>query len=111
MNNRRSHLRLTHKQRNGIFLLVLLIGICQVLIWKFDQQADGPFTDSAQEVIIRAKIDSIKLVFEENNQPRIFPFNPNYISDFKGYTLGMSNEEIDRSYLGIPELKSLRLRI
>ncbi len=26
----------------------------------------------------------------------IFPFNPNFITDFKGYTLGMSLEEIDR---------------
>ncbi|MCB0464710.1 MAG: helix-hairpin-helix domain-containing protein, partial [Aequorivita sp.] len=28
--------------------------------------------------------------------PKIYPFNPNFITDYKGYTLGMSNEEIDR---------------
>jgi DNA uptake protein ComE-like DNA-binding protein len=32
----------------------------------------------------------------ESNQPKIYPFNPNFITDFKGYKLGMSSEEIDR---------------
>ena len=26
----------------------------------------------------------------------IYPFNPNFISDYKGYKLGMSIQEIDR---------------
>jgi len=42
------------------------------------------------------EIDSLKLVEVENNKPKIFPFNPNYITDYKGYTLGMSSEKIDR---------------
>src|SRR5690554_8215098 len=32
----------------------------------------------------------------EDNSPTIFPFNPNFITDYKGYTLGMTPEEIDR---------------
>ncbi|WP_243765946.1 helix-hairpin-helix domain-containing protein [Polaribacter cellanae] len=32
----------------------------------------------------------------ENRKPKIYPFNPNYITDFKGAQLGMSLDEIDR---------------
>jgi hypothetical protein len=34
---------------------------------------------------------------EAKKEPiKIFPFNPNFITDFKGYTLGMNPAEIDR---------------
>jgi DNA uptake protein ComE-like DNA-binding protein len=36
------------------------------------------------------------MVEVENSKTKLFPFNPNYITDYKGYTLGMTNEEIDR---------------
>jgi len=42
------------------------------------------------------QIDSIELARAEADSIKIFPFNPNYITDFKGYTLGMSVEEIDK---------------
>ena len=42
------------------------------------------------------EIDSLRLVKIEESKPKIYPFNPNYITDFKGASLGMTNEEIDR---------------
>ncbi|MNS40278.1 Helix-hairpin-helix motif protein [compost metagenome] len=30
--------------------------------------------------------------------PKIYPFNPNFITDYKGYKLGMSVQEIDRLF-------------
>ncbi len=44
---------------------------------------------------IEAEVDSLRIALELK-APKIFPFNPNYITDYKGYSLGMSNEEIDR---------------
>jgi len=41
------------------------------------------------------EIDSLKFQ-NKNFKPTIYPFNPNFITDFKGYKLGMSVEEIDR---------------
>jgi len=32
----------------------------------------------------------------ENKKPKIYPFNPSFITDYKGSILGMSNDEIDR---------------
>ncbi|WP_420845128.1 ComEA family DNA-binding protein [Maribacter litopenaei] len=45
---------------------------------------------------IQVKIDSLKEEGEKKESLNMFPFNPNFISDYKGYTLGMSVEEIDR---------------
>jgi len=42
------------------------------------------------------EIDSLKQINIEERAPKIYPFNPNYITDYKGYTLGMSSDEIDR---------------
>lgn len=33
---------------------------------------------------------------KSNSKQKIYPFNPNFITDYKGYTLGMSVEEIER---------------
>ena len=59
---------------------------------------------SDDEVILRkdelsryqAHIDSIKNIQKKNTEKKVYPFNPNYITDFKGYQLGMSVDEIDR---------------
>ena len=44
---------------------------------------------------LQTQIDSIKQE-KQNYVSKIYPFNPNFISDFKGYKLGMSVSEIDR---------------
>ncbi len=47
---------------------------------------------------IQAVIDSLKVqsFTEEDSRPNFFPFNPNYVSDYKGYSLGLSTAEIDK---------------
>ena len=40
-------------------------------------------------------IDSLKFD-NKSYKPKTYPFNPNFITDFKGYKLGMSVDEIDR---------------
>lgn len=96
----KSHFQFTNQQRNGIFLLLAVIVIIQCLYWF----VPNLFSISAQETpeinnqidSFRKEIDSLRLVEIENKRPKIYPFNPNYITDYKGYTLGMTNEEIDR---------------
>lgn len=45
---------------------------------------------------IQGKIDALKEETKKRDNLVMFPFNPNFISDYKGYTLGMTVEEIDR---------------
>lgn len=96
----KSHFQFTIKQRNGIFLLIAIVLIFQSLYWFFPfnlgvSNEDIPINQE-QIAAFKAEIDSLRIVEIEKNTPKIFPFNPNYITDHKGYSLGMSNEEIDR---------------
>ena len=93
----KSHFWYNKSQRNGIFLLVVLIAILQVIIFVKPFSSEENVTiDDNDLIAFQHRIDSLKIVEIENSKPKIYPFNPNYISDFKGEQLGMSLEEIDR---------------
>ena len=96
MKHIKSHFRFTKGQRNGIFLLVLIIIVLQCVYMFFEFPSKDIASNKTELAKFQNDIDSLKLVEIENNKPKIFPFNPNYITDYKGYTLGMSSEEIDR---------------
>ncbi len=93
----KSHFTFNKRQRSGILLLLLLIISLLCLYWFIDFSDEDAFdTSSAEIVSIQKELDSLRLVKVENGKPKIYPFNPNFITDYKGYSLGMSNEEIDR---------------
>ncbi|OIQ17347.1 helix-hairpin-helix domain-containing protein [Lacinutrix sp. MedPE-SW] len=92
----KSHFKFSKQQRNGIFLLLLLIIVLQCVYAFVDFNSKEITVNSKELKEFQAEIDSLKLVEIENRKPKIFPFNPNFITDYKGYTLGMSNKEIDR---------------
>lgn len=79
-----------------MYLLLLIIGLLAIY-WFVDFYEEDNFdTSSAEIVSIQKELDSLRNVKSDNNKPKVYSFNPNFITDFKGYTLGMSNEEIDR---------------
>ena len=86
----------TKGQQSGVFLLVLLI-VGVLCVYFFVDFSSEEFEFDNQEIAkFQKEIDSLKLLEIENGKPKIYPFNPNYITDYKGYTLGMTNDEIDR---------------
>lgn len=91
-----SHFKFSKGQRSGIFLLLLLIGILQCVYFYVDFSSGDEPIDYEELNQYRKEMDSLRSVKIESSKPVILPFNPNYITDYKGYTLGMSNEEIDR---------------
>ncbi|MCH4551320.1 ComEA family DNA-binding protein [Aestuariibaculum lutulentum] len=93
----KSHFTFTKKQRNGIFLLLLIIVVLQVgyLFVNRPPSQDVLVNQEALEAFTQ-ELDSLRLVQLEESKPKIYPFNPNYITDYKGAQLGMTNEEIDR---------------
>lgn len=92
----KSHFLFTKNQRNGIFQLLVLIIIVQCLYFFIDFKNDHIEVNPNELIKFQNEIDSLRLVEIEKNKPKTYPFNPNYITDFKGYSLGMTNEEIDR---------------
>jgi DNA uptake protein ComE-like DNA-binding protein len=83
----------------GIAILICSIGLLQLFIYWFNNQKDTTSLDLTQEeknwLLAQNEIDSIKEVNQESSN-KIYPFNPNFISDYKGYKLGMSETQIDK---------------
>ncbi|WP_339649116.1 helix-hairpin-helix domain-containing protein, partial [uncultured Salegentibacter sp.] len=94
----KSHFVFNRSQQNGIFLLVIIIILFQAIYFfaDFSSESDSEALSREEIEAFQAQIDSIKLARAEADSVKIYPFNPNYITDFKGYTLGMSVEEIDK---------------
>jgi DNA uptake protein ComE-like DNA-binding protein len=84
-------------QRNGILFLLLLVSGFAVINNYIDFTTENLLDTNSKEVLaVQKELDSIRILLTESNQTKIYPFNPNFITDFKGYKLGMSSEEIDR---------------
>jgi len=77
-------------------LLILIIILLQCVYFFVDFSLEEPKVNQNELEIFQNEIDSLRLVEIENRKPKIYPFNPNFITDYKGYSLGMTNKEIDR---------------
>ncbi len=99
MKFKKSHFVFTPKQQNGIFLLVFLILLGMVgmyYVHHFPEEEQLSEFQKQELIQVEKFLDSVKAEKQKSKKDTIYPFNPNYINDFKGYKLGMSLEEIKR---------------
>ena len=83
-------------QRIGILLFFLIVITCQAVYYCYDfNSVHKAKSGQAEWYANQSSIDSLKLE-NKNYKPKLYPFNPNFITDFKGYRLGMKVDEIDR---------------
>lgn len=91
--------RFNKGQRKGIVALFLLILIFQAAYFVFTtidfQSKEQKSAEEKEWLSLQSEIDRLKSRGDEKEE-KIYPFNPNYISDYKGYVLGMTAEQIDR---------------
>lgn len=82
------------KQQRGIFVLVLLITIlASILIWLRSQLQEGiTLLDTTP---YQSQIDSLK-VADAAKKNKIYPFNPNYITEYRAYTINLNDEQLGR---------------
>ena len=93
----KSQFTFSKQEQSGIFFLLLIIITLQIVYFIFKNNSnDSKESKVILDIETQTKIDSLKKEVQKIDSIRIYPFNPNFISDFKGYTLGMSLEEIDR---------------
>ena len=97
----KSHVTFSKSQRSGIFLLIIIIVVLQCVYFFIDPTAIGISHEkvNVNQALLETynkEIDSLRLAELEARKPTIYPFNPNFITDYKGASLGMANEEIDR---------------
>tara|TARA_R110002051_G_scaffold173614_2_gene243913 strand:- start:1137 stop:2012 length:876 start_codon:yes stop_codon:yes gene_type:complete len=97
MSTFKSHFKFNKQERSGIFFLLLLIVLIQILYYFFSSFETQVFENQLtlnQE--IQDQITILKQNALKKDTLKLYPFNPNFITDYKGYQLGMSLEEIDR---------------
>jgi DNA uptake protein ComE-like DNA-binding protein len=83
-------------QRLSLIFLLSLVILLQLLYAFVDfRPKEIPSAEKSQWLALQSEVDSLKSA-AKNAKPKIYPFNPNFITDFKGYKLGMSVTEIDR---------------
>lgn len=80
----------------GLLVLVILMVLLQSVYFFGDFSSQNKsIAEKDNWLQKQGEIDSLKMT-STNQKPVIYPFNPNFITDFKGYKLGMSTAEIDR---------------
>lgn len=97
MNKLKSHFRFNKQERTGIFFLLLIIVLLQAGFFLYSvYPEDTPSNGLEVDKVLQVQIDALKQAALQKDSVAIYPFNPNFITDYKGYTLGMSTQEIDR---------------
>jgi DNA uptake protein ComE-like DNA-binding protein len=93
----KSHFRFNKQERSGIFFFLLMVIVLQggyYYVKANPSQKETSFVLNTRE---QHRIDNLR-INQSKASIKIYPFNPNYITDYKGYTLGLSTSELDRLF-------------
>lgn len=77
-----------------LFVIIIVLQLAYFFI-DFQPKVSKPNTAIQQWLAQQAVIEAKKQALYQNRN-KIYPFNPNFITDYKGYRLGMTTIEIDR---------------
>lgn len=92
----RSYFNFTREQRSGIFTLfgiIILLQIIYLFLNFYTKPKDDP--ERQKWLSLQSQVDAMKKDAKVEST-KMYLFNPNFITDYKGYKLGMSISEIDR---------------
>lgn len=91
--------RFTRSQQKGIlalFVVIILFQVSYYILSSVDFSSDSQKSDDEKAWLAnQVVIDSLKAA-KKNHKDTIYPFNPNYISDYKGYVLGLTVSQLNR---------------
>lgn len=76
-------------------VIIILLQVFYFFQDSFSEKKSSEEEDP-QLVFFQQKIDSLRLAASLKDTLKIYPFNPNFITDYRGYVLGMSIIEIDK---------------
>lgn len=92
----KSLLHFSKDQKIGILILLTTIVVLQLSYYFTDFSFSENVSKEEKEWLsLQSSLDTLKNEKKEIGY-KMYPFNPNFITDFKGYKLGMKTEEIDR---------------
>ncbi len=85
-------------QRRGIIIIFMLIILLQLAIYQSDNLFQKDQMTSKIPPDLQKQYDSLKIIALKKQEQKIYPFNPNYLTDEKGYFLGLNLDQLDRIY-------------
>ncbi|MFV8332258.1 ComEA family DNA-binding protein [Flavobacterium sp. GSP14] len=91
-----SYFNFTREQRSGIFILFGIIIVLQIIYFSapfYSEPKDNP--EKQKWLSLQSQVDALKKNANGETN-KMYLYNPNFITDYKGYKLGMSISEIDR---------------
>lgn len=87
-------LKMPQFQRSALLILLLVLIGYQWL--QYMKKGEGNIETNAEEMAYyQAQLDSLKAL-QPIHKPKVFLINPNYMSDYNAYVLGLSPEAFDR---------------
>lgn len=94
----KSHFIYDSRKRSGILFFATLLIACLAILSFYNPKSEVIASEDEKEKVLafQQEIDSLKAIEIEGRKPKIYPFNPTLLTDFNGYKLGMTVEEIDR---------------
>lgn len=98
MKNIKSHFEMHTRFRNGIFLLAIVIFLLLIASFfvPFSRNANIGLEELTE---FQRQVDSLKKEKElDKKLYALQPFNPNFISEYKAYIIGLSSEQLDKIY-------------
>jgi DNA uptake protein ComE-like DNA-binding protein len=91
-----SYFLFTKEQRLGIVALLVIIISLQLLLYFVDfSSEEKPDSNKEKWISLQTDLDA-KANLSKLITSKMYPFNPNFITDFKGYKLGMTVNQIDK---------------
>ncbi len=97
MKKLKSHFRFNKQERSGIFFLLCIIFILQLFDFAWRKINHGSNYENFRiDSQSQKLLDSFLANEPKMKKSNFRPFNPNYLSDFKAYLIGLDPDEIDR---------------
>jgi len=92
----KSYFQFSKEQQRGILGLFLIIIVIQMISFFVDFKTT-PKVNLEEQKWLALNSEINRLENQQNRQSvKMYPFNPNFITDYKGYKLGMSVAELDK---------------
>lgn len=86
-------------EKRGILVLLMAIVLLQALIWGwsfiFKPHSNGMIVDK-EMLSFQKEVDSLKRLKIIESKPKIYPFNPNFLTDYRAFSLGIPTEAFDK---------------
>ena len=96
MTNRKTPFLLSIQKQWGVFVLLFLLFLAEGVLFFYPLE-DSDSVNFEMMAIHQKTLDSLKAAHEQKSRtPKMYPFNPNFMSDYKAYTLGLPTAAFDR---------------